>query len=103
MKRIHHETGTEEGMDQNELDKAHDDFPLEITNLPQDDEEGSAKTPRFFMATWLRSPRYRKQQTIAIALGLGLALLIVLFVLAIGANALIGSLSLGRGKTKGGS
>jgi hypothetical protein len=68
-------------MDQNELDEPPDDFAVGITDLPQDDEEGSATTPRFFMATWLRSPRYRKQKTIATAICMGLALLIVLLAL----------------------
>src|SRR5215469_3991743 len=68
-------------MDQNELEEPHDDFVVEITNLYQDDEEGSAKTPRFFIETWLLSPRYRKQKTMATAICVGLALLIVLFAL----------------------
>ncbi len=68
-------------MDQNELEEPHDDFVVEITNLPQDDEAGSSNTPRFFMETWLLSPKYRKQKTIATAVCMGLALLIVLFAL----------------------
>src|SRR5260370_11577651 len=68
-------------MDQNELEEPHDDFVVEITNLPQDDEAGSSNTLRFFMETWLLSPKYRKQQAIATAVCMGLALLIVLFAL----------------------
>ena len=68
-------------MDQNELEEPHDDDVVEITNLPQDDEAGSSNTPRFFMETWLLSPKYRKQKTIATAVCMGLALLIVLFAL----------------------
>jgi hypothetical protein len=68
-------------MDQNELEEPHDDDVVEITNLPQDDEEGSSNTPCFFMETWLLSPKYRKQKTIATAVCMGLALLIVLFAL----------------------
>jgi len=68
-------------MDQNELEEPHDDFVVEITNLPQDDEEGSSNTLRFFTETWLLSPKYRKQKTIATAICMGLALLIVLFAL----------------------
>jgi len=68
-------------MDQNELEEPHDDFVVEITNLPQDDEAGSTNTPRFFMEPWLLSPKYRKQKTMAAAVCMGLALLIVLFAL----------------------
>jgi hypothetical protein len=68
-------------MDQNELEEPQDDDVVEITNLNQDDEEGSANTPRFFTQTWLLSPKYRKQKTIAAAICMGLALLIVLFAL----------------------
>src|SRR5258708_27052377 len=68
-------------MDQNELEEPHDDFVVEITNLPQDDEAGSSKTLRFFTETWLLSPKHRKQKTIATAICMGLALLIVLFAL----------------------
>src|SRR5712692_7098028 len=68
-------------MDQNELEEPHDDFVVEITNLPQDDEAGSSNTLRFFTETWLLSPKYRKQKTIATAICMGLALLIVLFAL----------------------
>ncbi len=67
-------------MDQNELEEPPDDV-VEITNLNQDDEAGSSNTPRFFMETWLLSPKYRKQKTIATAVCMGLALLIVLFAL----------------------
>jgi hypothetical protein len=80
-KRISHETSTEDSMDQNELNEPHDDFAVEITNLPHDDEEGSSRTPRFFAETWLLSPKYRKQKTIVATIGMGLALLIVLFAL----------------------
>ena len=68
-------------MDHNELDEPHDDDVVEITNLHQDDEEGSTNTPRFFTQTWLLSPKYRKQKTIAAAMCIGLVLLIVLFVM----------------------
>lgn len=68
-------------MDQNELEEPQDDDVVEITNLNQDDEEGSSNTPRFFMETWLLSPKYRKQKTIATAVCMGLGLLIVLFAL----------------------
>ncbi len=68
-------------MDQNELEEPHDDFVVEITNLPQDDEAGSSNTLRFFTETWLLSPKHRKQKTIATAICMGLALLIVLFAL----------------------
>ena len=68
-------------MDQNELEEPHDDDVVEITHLHQDDEAGSANTPRFFTQTWLLSPKYRKQKTIAAAMCMGLALLIVLFAL----------------------
>ena len=66
-------------MDHNELEEPHDDDVVEITTLHQDDEEGSANTPRFITQTWLLSPKYRKQKTIAAAMCMGLALLIVLF------------------------
>ena len=69
-------------MDHNELEEPYDDDVVEITNLHQDDEEGSANTPRFFTQSWLLSPKYRKQKTIAAAMCMGLALLIVLFALA---------------------
>ena len=68
-------------MDHNELEEPHDDDVVEITHLHQDDEAGSANTPRFFTQTWLLSPKYRKQKTIAAAMCMGLALLIVLFAL----------------------
>ncbi len=68
-------------MDQNELEEPQDDDVVEITNLNQDDEAGSSNTPRFFMETWLLSPKYRKQKTIATAVCMGLGLLIVLFAL----------------------
>ena len=68
-------------MDHNELEEPHDDDVVEITNLHQDGEEGSANTPRYFTQTWLLSPKYRKQKTIATAVCMGLALLIVLFAL----------------------
>ncbi len=80
-KRNSHETRAEDRMDQNELEEPHDDFAVEITNLHHDNEEGSSRTPRFFMEPWLLSPKYRKQKTIATAIGMGLALLIVLFAL----------------------
>jgi len=80
-KRNSHETRAEDRMDQNELEEPHDDFAVEITNLHHDNEEGSSRTPRFFMEHWLLSPKYRKQKTIATAIGMGLALLIVLFAL----------------------
>jgi len=67
-------------MDHNELEEPQDDV-VEITNLNQDGEEGSANTPRFFTQTWLLSPKYRKQKTLAAAICMGLALLIVLFAL----------------------
>jgi hypothetical protein len=60
-------------MDQNELEEPQDDDVVEITNLNQDDEAGSSNTPRFFMETWLLSPKYRKQKTIATAICMGLA------------------------------
>jgi hypothetical protein len=66
-------------MDHNELEEPHDDFVVEIINLDQDGEEGSSRAPRFFMETWLLSPKSRKQKTIAAAICMGLALLIVLF------------------------
>ena len=44
-------------MDQNELEEPHDDDVVEITNLNQDDEEGSSNTPRYFTQTWLLSPQ----------------------------------------------
>src|SRR6266849_9974336 len=86
VKRISHETSAEDGMDQNELEEPHDDFVVEITNLPQDDEEGSTNTPRFFMEPWLLSPKYRKHKTMAAAICIGLALLIVLFALTPGSR-----------------
>lgn len=81
VKQISHETRAEDGMDQNELDEPRDDFTVEITNLRERDEESSLRTPRFFVESWLFSPRYRKQKTIATAICIGLALLIVLFAL----------------------
>src|SRR5579875_3577594 len=68
-------------MDQNELEETDDDFVVEITNLHQDDKEGTSNTLHFFMETWLLSPEYRKQRSIATAICMGLALLIVLFAL----------------------
>jgi hypothetical protein len=68
-------------MDENELEEPQDDFVVEITDLHQDDEEGLSTTPRFFMETWLLSPKYRKQKTIVAAICMGLVLLIVLFAL----------------------
>ena len=67
-------------MDQDELEDLHDDGAVEITDLNQDDEEGSANAPRFFTGNWLFSHRYRKQRSIVAALCIGLMLLIVLFV-----------------------
>jgi hypothetical protein len=81
VKRIRQETSSEDSMDQNELEEPHDDDVVEITHLHQEDEAGSANTPRFFTQTWLLSPKCRKQKTIAAAMCMGLALLIVLFAL----------------------
>jgi hypothetical protein len=77
-KRIRHETSTEDGMDQNELEEPPEDFVVEITPLNQDDEEGSSNALRFFTETWVLSPTYRKQRTMAAATCMGLVLLIVL-------------------------
>ncbi len=80
-KRLSHETSMEDSMDQHELDEPHDDFAVEITNLHQEDEEGSSRPPRFFVETWLLSPRYRRQKAMAAVIGMGVALLIILFAL----------------------
>jgi len=66
-------------MDHNELEELHDDAAVEITDLNQDGEEGSANAPRCFTETWLFSHRYRKQRTIVTATCIGLMLLIILF------------------------
>ena len=66
-------------MDSNELEELDDDAAVEITDLHQDDEEGSANVPRFFTGNWLFSRRYRKQRNIVAAICSGLMLLIILF------------------------
>ena len=89
--RIRYETSADDGMEQNELEEPHDDFVVEITDVHQDDNERSPKTPRCFRETWALFPRYRRQ-TMAVAIWMGLALLIVVFALPPGSQFFLSGL-----------